>query len=64
MRFTLSRLGSGPRWRVARPTRRAEKFESLAQELSASGPEVIAFAVSRPRRVALNEIFIRPSKQA
>jgi NADP-dependent 3-hydroxy acid dehydrogenase YdfG len=26
--------------------------------------DVIAFAVSRPRRVALNEILVRPASQA
>ena len=26
--------------------------------------EIIAFAVSRPRRVALNEILVRPAAQA
>ena len=42
----------------------AERMYNDVEAISAEDvAEVIAFAVSRPRRVALNEILIRPSKQ-
>jgi NADP-dependent 3-hydroxy acid dehydrogenase YdfG len=43
----------------------AERMYNDVEAISAEDvAEVIAFAVSRPRRVSLNEILIRPSKQA
>jgi NADP-dependent 3-hydroxy acid dehydrogenase YdfG len=42
----------------------AERMYNDVEAISAQDvAEVIAFAISRPRRVALNEILIRPSKQ-
>jgi NADP-dependent 3-hydroxy acid dehydrogenase YdfG len=37
-----------------------EKVEALTSQDIA---DVIAFAVGRPRRVAINEVLIRPSRQ-
>ena len=44
-----------------------QAVESMYGETSISADdiaEVIAFAVARPRRVSLNEILIRPTRQA
>jgi NADP-dependent 3-hydroxy acid dehydrogenase YdfG len=41
-----------------------EQFYATAAITADDIAEIIAFAVSRPRRVALNEILVRPAAQA
>ena len=42
----------------------AEQFYAATAIPAEDIAEIIAFAVSRPRRVALNEILVRPAAQA
>jgi NADP-dependent 3-hydroxy acid dehydrogenase YdfG len=57
-------------YQLALLSRRVDRLEELAAELGGSAvaiaadvAEVIAFAVTRPRRMTLNEILLRPTAQ-
>jgi len=47
-------------YRVALLARRVERITALADDIA----EIIAFTLSRPRHLAINEILLRPAGQA
>jgi NADP-dependent 3-hydroxy acid dehydrogenase YdfG len=53
-------LGGGP----GRPGGQKERFGSIEVLHAEDIAEIIAFTVTRPRRVALNEVLVRPTEQA
>jgi len=47
-------------YRVALLARRLDRITALADDIA----EIIAFTLSRPRHLAINEILLRPAGQA
>jgi len=47
-------------YRVALLARRVERITALSDDIA----EIIAFTLSRPRHLAINEILLRPAGQA
>jgi NADP-dependent 3-hydroxy acid dehydrogenase YdfG len=51
-------------YRVAVLARRVDRITALADELGDGAiAELIAFALSRPRHLAINEVLLRPAGQ-